>query len=151
CTGIVLDGTGAASCTTTALQKDVTTLTATYTGDGTFAVSMGTASITVNAATPSITLSPAPASPWAVNTQVTFTASLTGVSLTPVTPTGTMTFAVGGITVAACTQTVTSAGVATCPISDLPLGANSITATYSGDPNFVVAAPGSANYTIQKA
>jgi len=147
CSGLILDATGSASCTTSALQTNTTTLTATYSGDGTYSISTGTASVTVNALTPTITITPSPASPSVINTSVTFTASLTG-SLTPVTPSGTMTFAVGGTTVAACTGTVTAAGVKTCTINNLALGVNSVTATYSGDTNFVVAAPGSASYTI---
>lgn len=149
CSSLVLDGTGSASCTTSALQANVTSLTATYNGDTTYAVSTGTASVTVNALHPTVTVTSAPASPSALNTSVTFSASLTGVALTPTAPSGTFTFAVNGTTIAACTQTVSSAGVATCAISSLPVGANhSVTATYSGDSNYVASAPGSASYTI---
>lgn len=148
CSAIVLDGTGGASCTTSMLEQNVTTLTASYNGDATYAPATGSTSIVVNAATPTVTLVGAPASPSPLNTSVLFTATLTGVSLTPVAPTGTMTFALNGTTVAICTATVSTAGVATCAIQDMTSGSNTVTATYSGDPNFVVASPGSATYSI---
>jgi Bacterial Ig-like domain (group 3)/FG-GAP-like repeat len=152
CSGLVLDGTGAASCTTSALQATVTTLTATYSGDTTYAIATGTASVTVNPLHPTVMVTPSPASPSPVNTNVTFTASLTGVGLTPTVPTGTFGFAVNGTTIPGCTsQPVSSAGVGSCAVSSLTLGSATVTATYSGDSNFVASAPGSANYTIQKA
>ena len=61
-----------------------------------------------------------------------------------------MTFAVGGTTVAACTGQVNAVGAKTCTINNLAVGVNSITATYSGDSNFVAGSPGSASYTINK-
>ncbi len=50
------------------------------------------------------------------------------------TPTGTVAFFVG--TVALCT-TVLSGGSGSCTASNAPLGADTVTATYGGDPNFV--------------
>jgi uncharacterized repeat protein (TIGR01451 family) len=106
------------------------------------------ASITIAPLTPTVTIIPSPASPAAVNTYVTFTASLTGVTLTPVQPSGTFTFAANGTAIPGCTTGVDPVGTATCSVSSLTAGVNTITATYSADANYVAAAPGSASYTI---
>jgi hypothetical protein len=153
CTGLVLDGTGAASCTTSALQANTTTLTATYNGDLTYAITTGTASVTVNKLSPTISLSaPSPASPSALNTSVTFTATLAGVTFTPVVPGGTVSFSVGGTPITGCTAAaVNSSQQATCTTASLPVGVDSITATYSGDVDFNTAASLAASYTITAA
>ena len=153
CSGLVLDGTGAASCTTSALQANTTALTATYNGDPTYAVTTGTASVTVNKVSPTISLSaPSPASPSALNTSVTFTANLAGVTFTPVVPGGTVTFSVGGIPITGCNAAaVNSSQQATCITASLPVGIDSITATYSGDANFNTATSPAQSYTISAA
>ena len=160
CAGLTLDGTGAASCNVSTLEVNTTTLTATYNGNGTYAVSVGTASVTVNALTPTIAFTPAPspASPSALNTPVTFTAALTGVTLTPVVPSGNMTFLLNG-TAANCVGagtnaiTVNSSGVAARQIADMPVGTtNVVNAAYGGDTNFTVASSANSSaYTISKA
>ena len=58
-----------------------------------------------------------------------------------------MTFALNGATVASCTGAVNSSGVRSCSIQTMPAGSNAVSATYSGDTNYVVAAAGSAPYT----
>ncbi len=148
-----LDGTGHAACSTSDLQADVTTLTATYSGDPTYAITTGTAAITVNPLAPAVTFTPpaSPASPSALNTAVTFTAALTGVTLTPVPPAGKMTFLLNNGP-ATCNGSgtanvinVNSSGVASCIIQNMPASAtNTVTATYGSDPNYVPAAGGSA-------
>lgn len=160
CAGLTLDGTGAASCSVSTLEVNSTTLTASYGGDGTYNISSGTASVTVSASAPTIsfTPAPAPASPSAFNTPVTFTAALTGVTLTPVVPSGAMTFLLNG-SAATCVGAgsnaivVNSSGIAACQIANMPVSTtNVVSVSYSGDTNYVVAA--SANspaYTITKA
>ncbi len=148
--------TSTAACTTSVFTASAAghAITVQYLGanDPVYDNSAFSAAVTqvVGPATPTVSLIPSPASPSTVNTSVMFTAALSGV-LTPVTPSGTMTFKLGGTTIAACTQTVQPNGRAACPINTMAVGANTITATYSGDTNFVVAAPGSAGYTIDKA
>ena len=151
CAGLVLDGTGSASCVTSALQANTTTLTATYTGDPTYATSTGTASVTVNTLHPMVSLSAVPASPSPLNTSVTFTATLAGVNFTPVAPGGTVAFSVGGTPIAGCTTVAVNASQrATCTTASLPAGVNSITATYSGDSNFNTATSAALPYAITK-
>src|SRR5208283_3795274 len=142
-----------ATCTTSALAAGINiSIIAAYSGDSNFNTAISASlPYTITSLLPTISLIPAPASPSALNTNVTFTASLAGVALTPIVPTGTITFALNGTTIVACTGTVNVAGVRACAIQNMPIGSNTITATYSGDPNFAVAAPGSAPYTITKA
>ncbi|MCC6198314.1 MAG: S8 family serine peptidase, partial [Burkholderiales bacterium] len=70
--------------------------------------------------------------PAAAGALVTFTASVTGTS-----PTGTVTFRDGGVTIATCSAAplagVGSTRTATCGISTLATGVHSIVATYNGD------------------
>jgi Bacterial Ig-like domain (group 3)/FG-GAP-like repeat len=144
-------GTASLTCQVPVLSIGTHSLQAVYSGDVNYINSNGALSLRVVPATPIVSMIASPASPSPVNTSVTFTASLTGVPLTPVTPSGTMTFAVNGTTVSSCTHTVSGTGQATCTLNNLPPGSNTMTATYSGDTNFVAAAPGSAIYTINKA
>ena len=64
-----------------------------------------------------------------VGSQITYSATISGGSGTP---TGTVTFSTGLLTL--CTASV-SGGVASCPASNTPLGAGAVFATYSGDAN----------------
>jgi uncharacterized repeat protein (TIGR03803 family) len=63
---------------------------------------------------------------------VTFTATVTRQGSG--TPTGTVTFTYGSTTL--CNAVTLSGGIAACTYSTLPLGADMVTATYSGDYNF---------------
>jgi hypothetical protein len=149
CINVALTGV-AASCLISDMPVGASnSISAAYAGDPNFtAAAPGTASYVINAAVPVITVTPAPASPQNLNASVTFTAALTGVTLTPITPGGTMTFALDGTTVAACTHTVSAGGTATCPIQNMTAGVHNVTATYTGDSSFVPAAPGSSNFTV---
>jgi hypothetical protein len=62
---------------------------------------------------------------------VTFTATVTGAS-----PSGTVNFEAGGVTIGGCgAEVVGGGGTAMCTTSGLPAGGDSITALYSGDTN----------------
>ncbi len=155
CSALILDGTGAASCSTSALQTDTTSLTATYGGNPTYAVGTGTASVTVNPVASTIVFAAAsPASPSALDTTVTFTVHLSG-TLAPVPPSGQMTFLLNGSAATCVGQpgnsiTVNAGGAASCQIQNMPAGTNNaVSASYSGDINYTVAAAASAPaYTI---
>jgi hypothetical protein len=149
CTTVAVNASQQSICATSSLPAGVNSITAIYSGDSNFSTASSSAlSYTITALNPAISISALPASPSPLNTNLTFTASLTGSILTPVVPSGTMTFALNGTTVPGCTKAVTSAGVATCAIQNMPAGSNTVTSTYSGDPNYVASAPGSAPYTI---
>ncbi len=68
-----------------------------------------------------------------VGSNVTLTATVTGVSGSTATPTGTVTFMNGSTTLGTGTL---SSGQAIYTTSTLPIGSDSITAVYSGDSNF---------------
>jgi hypothetical protein len=74
-----------------------------------------------------------------LGTAVTVTAQLTAVSglpLTPVFPTGRISFKVNSVDQASCDATPPSSGTLTCTLSALPVGQNSITAAFGNDNNF---------------
>lgn len=120
------NGSGIASITTTALPAGGDTITANYPGDNNYTAGSGSTTQTVakKAVTSTLTSSANPAVP---GSSVTFTDTL------PTGVTGSVVFTSGGATIG--TATVNN-GVAAVSTSTLPLGADSITATYSGDPNY---------------
>ncbi len=109
------------------------TLTATYSGDPTYAQSTGTASVTVTKATPTVTVAPG-ASSINSNIALPVLVSVSGGGSNP-TPTGTLTLSGGGYTSAAETL---SGGAYTFTIPASTFGGFTgtqnitLTATYSG-------------------
>jgi hypothetical protein len=100
------------------------------TGTATYAASSATSSITVMQVASQLALT-ASSAEAPVGGSVTLTATATSSSGTP---TGTVTFLSGGTTLG--TGTLNAQGVATLAVSTLPVGSNTITATYPGDTNF---------------
>ena len=110
------------------------TLTFSYSGDGNYAAASTSGLITVNPATPAMTLVSSQ-NPSALNQPVTFTAAVT----TPTTgaPTGTIAFKDGTTVLVSGVQI--AGGIATLTTSTLtpaPPATHTITAVYSGDTNF---------------
>jgi subtilase family serine protease len=146
------NGTAKITIPANSLAVGVETLTATYSGDGTYSSATGTASVTVDAAT--LTATPttltvdnnAPTS----GTSITFTATVA-----PPAATGTVKFMDG--TTQLSSQTL-SGGTATYSTSALSVGSHSITAAYSGDTSYsaststavtvTVAAPVKGSFTM---
>ena len=142
-----------ATCNTTSslLVAGADSIGAVYTsGDTNFTTATASpVTQTVNALNPTISLTPS-ANPVNVGTSVTFTAQLSG-TLSPVIPAGTVTFAINGVANADCPAvTVTAGGSATCTTSSLLVPADTITATYSGDTSYVVAAAATTTETVNK-
>ncbi len=106
--------------------------------------------LTVKALAPTLGVTALPVSPSTVNTPITYTAQINGVSLTPAYPTGTVTFLINGSASPDCPAvTVSTAGGAHCTTARQAAGANqTVTATYTGDPNFTVATAGTATQTV---
>src|ERR1019366_7667082 len=125
-----IDGSGVATCTTTALSAGANqTITATYSGDGTYAGSFNTVNQTV---TPPLTTTNtnvvSSGSASVAGSPVTFTATVT-----PIHDGGNVAFSGGGITTCGA-KALNGSGVATCTTTALSAGANqTITDTYSGD------------------
>jgi Bacterial Ig-like domain (group 3)/Domain of unknown function (DUF2341)/Concanavalin A-like lectin/glucanases superfamily len=77
-------------------------------------------------------------------TSVTFTATVTGTG-GPGTPTGTVSFYNGSTLIG---SQALSSGSASISLSDLPVGTNSVTATYSGDSYYQTSTSGAVQVTI---
>jgi large repetitive protein len=125
-------GTATASLDTSSLVEGVHFLTATYSGDPTYATSTTTTPFPVDVAEAPTTVTVDDASSQSVVGQtVVFTASIA--SPVPGT-TGTVQFADDGDPIG---SGAVSGGQATFETSSLALGAHAITAVYEGDDNFV--------------
>jgi hypothetical protein len=122
-------------------------ITAAYSGNATYTTSVSAAdSLTVDQDSTTTTLARSVSSTVA-GQPVTFTATNKAVAPGAGVPTGTVTFSNGSTTLA--TATVVN-GVAKLTISLLPVGSDSITATYSGDENFLASASASLSQTVSQ-
>jgi len=119
---------GVATFTTSTLSVKTHTIKATYGGDTTFRTSSGTVMqvVQLNPTTTELAGGPDPSS---FGQSVTIDATVTN-SGGP-TPTGTVTFKNGATTLG--TGTLNASGIAGLVTTKLPLGTNSIMATYNGD------------------
>ncbi len=106
-------------------------ISAQYSGDANTATSTSGQTLVTVSPPPTTTLLSSSQNPSSLNQPVTFTATLQFTSSG--TPTGTVTFYDGSISIG--TGTVAN-GSAQLTISSLQIGTQSITATYSGDANF---------------
>jgi hypothetical protein len=104
-------------------------LTASYSGDATYASGSGTATVTVNKLTPSLTVIPSVSS-IVSNLGLTVTGVLTGTGAT--SPTGTVTLTGGGYTSPATAISAGSYSI-TIPAGSLAVGTDTLTVNYSGD------------------
>ncbi len=126
-----LNSDGWVAFSTFTLPQGSNSITAAYSGDNIFSGSNAALVQTVNAAakaTPGIALVSSP-NPALIGEPVWLTATVTPADWSLGTPTGTVTFTSGNMTL---TGTLSS-GWVTVTTSELPQGANIITATYSGD------------------
>ncbi|HZS46115.1 MAG TPA: Ig-like domain repeat protein [Blastocatellia bacterium] len=171
---------GVASFSTATLSVGTHSITAVYGGDSTFAGSTSnTVNQVVNKA-PSATALASSVNPSVFGQSVTFTATVTsaGPAISspggPVsrrvtktvdarttagravpnafgigTPTGTVTFFDGATPIG--TGTLDGSGVATLTISTLSVGTHSITASYSGDGNFLASTSPAVSQVVNKA
>jgi sugar lactone lactonase YvrE len=150
CPAVPVNAAGKATCITSSLVAGSATINASYAGDSNYTVAAaGSAAQTVSALAATLGVTASPSSNTMVNDSVTFTAQLAGASFTPNVPAGKVNFSASGSTIAGCGAVpVNAAGKATCTASSLAAGTDPITATYSGDSNFTVAAPASATQTV---
>src|SRR5579863_4158062 len=118
---------GTASCPYSALPVGSDTVTASYGGDANNLASSGSEIQIVNPIATTTTLITSP-NPSGYLQQVTFTATVS-----PVPDGGSVSVQYGSQ--ALCSITLAS-GSGSCPYSNLPVGNDSITASYSGDTNY---------------
>ncbi len=132
--GVALNSSGVATFSILSLPVGVNSITATYNEDGKDLLHFGSTSDPLSQVVEENTAVglASSANPSALNTAVTFTASVSTPGGGGVAPDGTVTFMDGGNTLG--TGSV-AAGVATLTTSSLADGPHSITALYSGDQN----------------
>ena len=129
CSAVPLAG-GSGSCSVVFNTAGAKTLTATYGGDANYAGSSGSASHSVNQGSTTTTVNAGTPNPSAPFESVTVTVAVSG---TGVTPTGTV--AITGAD-SICTATLAS-GTGSCNVVFNTVGSKTLTATYSGDGNYV--------------
>jgi hypothetical protein len=129
-----LASNGTAAFTTPSLSVGSHSITAVYSGDGSFTGSSSAVlTQTVNkAATTTTVVSTANSSPF--GKAVTFTATMSAVAPGAGTPTGSVTFRDGNTILG--TGTLNNNGTATFTTSSLSVGSHAITVVYAGDGNF---------------
>jgi hypothetical protein len=126
---------GTASFTTSTLAVGSHSITAVYSGDSTFATSIGSVpSQTVNKDNTTTTVTSS-ANPGVFGQTFTFTATVAAASPGGGTPTGSVTFFVDGVP--QLPTATLSGGVATLTSTSLTVGNHIVTATYNGDTNFI--------------
>jgi hypothetical protein len=127
CSSSVSSGT--ATCLYSQLPVGTDVITAAYGGDSNDLSSSGTENQIVNpiATTTSLTSSP---NPSGYLQQVTFTATVS-----PIPDGGTVAFFYNGTSLP-CGNVNLNSGVATCADANLPVGSDSVTATYNGDTDY---------------
>ena len=137
---------GSATLTTTSVPVGTDSLTASYSGDATFAgsssnaVTVTVASVTVSTTT-TLTASPIQA---IQGSTVTLTASVSPATGTTA-PTGTVSFYNGSTALGTASL---SNGTATMSTTSLPLGTDSLTASYAGNAAFTGSASASVSVTV---
>jgi YVTN family beta-propeller protein len=131
---VVLNGSGHATFTTSSLAPGSHSITASYSGDANFAVgtSSGISQVVAKGQTSASVKSSA--NPSAFGQAVILTATVQGIAPATGTPTGTVSFLDGTVTLA--NVAVNGSGQASFTTLSLAQGTHSITASYSGDMNF---------------
>ena len=144
---VTISGGVAHSIATTTMPIGANAITAVYSGDSNYSTSTGNLTDTVTTITTSTGLTAAPPSPVTVGTSVVFTATVTPGTTGGPTMTGTVQFKVNGTNLG--TPVTISGGVAqSAATTTLPVGANAVTAVYSGDSNYGTSTSSTLTYTV---
>lgn len=139
CTGTT-NPQGIASCVLTAPAPGSTTVSAAFAGDGTDQAATGSATVAVAKIPTTTVVVPDATTPiWGTAVQLTATVSPAA--------SGTVAFTSGSTTISGCDAVAVSGGIAVCTTSDLPVGADVITASYSGDATHATSS-GQATVTV---
>jgi hypothetical protein len=130
---VALGGGSATSVAATALGAVAHTITATFSGDGSFNTSTGAGALTVSRADTTTTIGSS-IDPANFGQPVTFSATVAPVAPGAGTPTGTMQFKADGVSLGA--PVALAGGVASLTTSALASATHTITGEYSGDASF---------------
>jgi large repetitive protein len=144
----LVNGAASTSTSTLTVAGSPHTVSAAYSGDGTFAGSTGSlpGGQTVNKANTTTTLTSSQ-NPSALNQGLGFTATVSAVAPGAGTPTGTVTFTIDGI--GQPTNTLTN-GTVTFSTSSLGVGNHTLVVTYAGDNNFNGSGPASLTQNVKQ-
>ncbi len=141
--------TSSASLGTIAPGTYTTGVNANFAGNGPILASSAANSLTVSQANTTTALTSS-ASSSAFGQSVTFTATVSAFAPGSGTRTGTVQFVIDGSN--SGSPVALSGGTATsAPISSLPLGSHTVTATYSGDTNFTTSTSSTLTQTVGQA
>ena len=130
-----LGNTGMATYTTSALAVGAHSITAVYGGDGNFSGSPSSVlaeAVTQDGSTAVVT---SPTDPSFLNESISFTVLVSAAAPGTATPTGTVQFQVDGANFGS-PVTLVNGNATSKSISTLKLGTHTVTASYSGDPDF---------------
>jgi hypothetical protein len=133
---------GGATCTTGVLAAATYPVTATYSGDSNYSGSSNTTSFVVNKAATTLTATANPTSTTYGNTVQLSASGLPTGGSGVLAATGTVTFTITGTETTLCSNAVSDGG-ASCTTGYLGAASYAVTATYSGDTNYL----GSSNTT----
>ena len=130
CTATLSGGTG--SCAASTAPVGTESVTGLYSGDASFPQSFGTSTVIVTKAPTTVTVNIGPTTITQIGQSLTYEATTTP-SAGSGQPTGTVTFTSGSTTI--CTAPVSTGSGAACYVADggLPVGIDTVTATYAGD------------------
>ncbi len=144
-------GVTTATYTTSTLAVGSHSITAVYGGNSNFngSTSPGLTQ-TVNKADTGAALTSS-ANPSKFGQNVTFTATVAAVLPGAGTPTGTVDFQDGGVSLAGCGAVTLAAASATCSTNQLSVGTHNMTAVYSGDANFNADTSSALSQVVQPA
>jgi hypothetical protein len=148
---VTLNSGGKATFKTSALSAGPHSITIAYGGDSNFLTSTSAVlsqAVNQDGTTTSVSSS---ANPSVYGQSVTFTATVKAASPGSGTPTGTVTFMDGSTTLGTGTLGLGSPDTATFTTSNLAVGSHSITAVYSGDPNFTTSTSAALTQTVKQA
>ncbi|WP_069869295.1 Ig-like domain-containing protein [Streptomyces malaysiensis] len=142
---------GTATLSLSTLGVGTHTVVALYGGSADFLASSGTDTHTVNPGPAATTTTLASSvNPSVFGQPVTFTATVTPNLPTTGTPTGSVTFVIGGTGGGTFTEPL-SGGTATFITSGLGTGSHTVTATYSGDADFATSTSAPLTQTVDMA
>lgn len=143
------------SCTSSIAPVGSDTVTATYVGDGNFATSSGTTSMTIDQAETTTMVSVGGTSPDSYGEPVTYTVTVTASPqvATPASPSGYVNITADGTEL--CSATLASGAnsdttTASCQSIYAPVASQTVTASYGGDTNYVFSA-GTAPIRVEQA
>ena len=159
CSGVALGevsaGQAGAACETSSLSVGTHTISATYSGDGTYdpdtstTFQPGISQVVSQAST--TTAVGSSANPSAFGTPVTFTATVAPVAPGAGTPTGTVEFQSDSVDIVGCSAQALASGQAVCTTSLLTVGPHDITAIFGGDTNFTTSTSSTLTQNISLA